>query len=93
MRKIITIILAIMMAIVPPVTIINNPVDVEAKSEPKPCKDGYFRSPQTNRCKKIVTVSETVSTITTTTYNTTTGIPTVKNTCGLYRNEHMVIFE
>ena len=81
MRKIIAIILAIMMAIVPPATIITNPINVEAKSVPKPCKAGYFRSPQTNRCKKIVTVSESVSTITTTTYNTTTGVPTVKKTC------------
>ena len=80
MRRIILIIMTICMAIIPSLAVLNSPVDVEAKSQ-KPCKEGYFRSPLTNRCKKIVSVSESVSTITTTTYNTKTGIPTVKKTC------------
>jgi hypothetical protein len=73
--------MAISIAIIPPVAALTNNIEVEAASSPKPCKAGYFRSPITNRCKKIVSVSESTSTITTTTYNTKTGIPTIKKTC------------
>ena len=51
------------------------------KAKNTQCKAGYFRNPATNRCKKLVTVSETASTITTTTYNAKTGKATVQKTC------------
>ena len=47
----------------------------------KECKAGYFRNPLTGRCKKLVTVTESASTITTTTYNPSTGKATVKKVC------------
>ena len=56
-------------------------IAAKKKTTLKPCKDGYFRSPLTNRCKKLVTVSESKSTITTTTYDPRTGKATVKKTC------------
>ena len=81
MRRLMTILIAIVLAFTPTLTVALTPVDVEAKSAPKPCQDGYFRSSLTNRCKKMVTVSETASTITTTVYNPQTGIPSVTKVC------------
>lgn len=81
MRRAIHILLTLILAFVPTVSVLLTPFDVEAKSNPKPCKEGYFRSPQTNRCKRLVTVSETASTITTTVYNPVTGNPSVSKVC------------
>lgn len=81
MRKPITTLLALVLVFAPLVSICLNPADVEAKSTQKPCADGYFRSPLTNRCKKLVTVSESSSTITTTVYDPVTGLPTVTKAC------------
>ena len=59
----------------------SSKVKRSAKKTQKACAAGYFRSPLTNRCKKLVTVKETTSTITTTTYNPSTGKATVKKVC------------
>lgn len=81
MKKLTQIILALTLAFVPTVSTVLTPAEVEAKSTPKACQEGYFRSPQTGRCKKIKTVTESTSTITTTIYNTETGQPSVYKTC------------
>ncbi len=80
MRKITLILLALVLAFAPPLSSFMS-TDVLAAKKLTACKVGYFRSPETNRCKKLVTVSETQSTITTKTYNPTIGKATVKKTC------------
>ena len=81
MKKIIQILLTLTVVLSPPLSTFISPNTVMAAKKVSPCKDGYFRSPLTNRCKKLVTVSETSSTITTTTYNPNTGKATVTKTC------------
>ncbi len=59
----------------------SSKTKILAAKTKKECKSGYFRNPKTGRCKKLVTVSESKSTITTTTYNPNTGKATVKKVC------------
>lgn len=47
----------------------------------KTCEEGYAINPATNRCKKLQTVSETSTTITTTTWNPVTGETTTSKSC------------
>ena len=51
------------------------------KTTVKTCEAGYAVNPETNRCKKLVTVSETSTTVTTTTWNPATGETTTVKTC------------
>ena len=81
MKKILQILLTLTVVLSPPLSAFISPNTVVAAKKASPCKDGYFRSPLTNRCKKLVTVSETSSTITTTTYNPNTGLATTTKTC------------
>ena len=47
----------------------------------KPCRAGYFRDPYTKYCRKITTVTETRTMITTVTYDVNTGRKIVQRVC------------